>query len=68
MEEESCSHTPPGANTPGLPPMENEAALSYTPHKQREGTRVAAQIKYTEKHENKWAVKVKKREASTPAQ
>lgn len=37
VEEESCSHTPPGANTPGLPPMKSEAVLSYTSHSRDKG-------------------------------
>lgn len=30
-EKEACSHTPPGANTPALPPVKSGAALSCTP-------------------------------------
>lgn len=52
MEEQSCSHTPPGANTPGPSPRESDAPLSYTQHTAETRTGVAVQLKVYKK--NKW--------------
>lgn len=47
VEKQSCSHIPPGANTPHLHPTQSEAALSCTHHNAE--TRVAVQVKCTKR-------------------